>query len=47
VGRALLELYLYLGGVRAPPGVVIIAPPTFLRNADRAQSEGRAQREWE
>jgi hypothetical protein len=30
-------------GVPAPPGVVILAPPEVPRNAQRAQSIGRAQ----
>jgi hypothetical protein len=29
------------GGAR-PPGIVMLAPPEVLRNAERAQSEGRA-----
>src|SRR5215204_83687 len=28
-------------GVRAPPGVVMVAPQTLLRKAEEAQSEGR------
>jgi hypothetical protein len=32
------------GGVPAPPGVVMVSPPTTQRNASRAQSEGRAKR---
>jgi hypothetical protein len=30
-------------GVPAPPGVVMVAPPTLLRKAEGAQSEGRAK----
>jgi hypothetical protein len=30
-------------GVRAPPGVVMVAPPEVPRNAERAQCEGRAK----
>ena len=30
------------GGAR-PPGIVMLAPPEVLRNAERAQSEGRAK----
>jgi hypothetical protein len=29
-------------GVPAPPGVVMVSPPTTQVNASRAQSEGRA-----
>src|SRR5215211_4733873 len=36
-------LVCHLGGVPAPPGVVILAPPEVLRNAERAQCEGRAR----
>src|SRR5215211_8380456 len=32
-------------GVPAPPGIVMVAPPTTQRNASRRQSEGRA-RKW-
>ena len=32
-------------GVPAPPGIVILAPPTPQRNASRAQCEGRADKE--
>jgi hypothetical protein len=31
--------------VRAPPGIVILAPPEVPRNAERAPSEGRASQE--
>src|SRR5215204_6050715 len=37
--RARRKLYLY-GVVRVPPGVVMIASPETLRNAEGAQSEG-------
>jgi hypothetical protein len=30
-------------GVPAPPGVVMLAPPEVPRNAESAQSEGRAE----
>jgi hypothetical protein len=30
--------------VRAPPGIVMFAPPTAPRNAERAKSEGPRQR---
>jgi hypothetical protein len=30
-----------LGGVPAPPGVVMVAPPEVPRNAEGAQREGR------
>ena len=33
---------LYHGGVRAPPGVVMVALSEMPRNAERAQCEGRA-----
>ena len=29
-------------GVPAPPGVVMVSPPTTQRNASRGQGEGRA-----
>jgi hypothetical protein len=36
----------YFGeGVHAPPVVVMVAPQTLMRNAEGAQSEGRAQQE--
>ena len=31
------------GSVLAPPGVVMVAPPEVPRNAEGAQSEGRAK----
>jgi hypothetical protein len=43
VRRALLKLCLYLGGVRAPPRVVILAPSEVPRNAESGQSKGRAK----
>jgi len=33
--------------VPAPPGVVMVAPPTLLRNAERAQSDGPREKEEE
>ena len=41
------EEVLWLYRVRAPPGVVMVAPPALLRNAEGTQSEGRANHEWE
>jgi hypothetical protein len=35
------------GGVPAPPGVVMLAPSEAARNAEGAQSEGRAERSME
>jgi hypothetical protein len=32
-------------GVRAPPGVVMLAPPTIPHNASRAKIEGPRERE--
>jgi len=33
-------------GVRVPPGVDMLSPPEVPRNAERAQSEGRASGGW-
>ena len=33
-------------GVPAPPGVVMVARQTLVRNASMARSEGRARGEW-
>ena len=40
VRRARSKLQCF-GGVPAPPGVVMVAPPEAPRNAERTQSEGR------
>jgi hypothetical protein len=32
----------YVRAVRAPPEIVMVAPPEVPRNAERAQSEGHA-----
>jgi hypothetical protein len=37
------EVSLVLREVPTPPGVVMVASQTIARNADRAQSEGRAK----